>query len=98
VVDKGEGRDRVRYRHLQPVRQIHAPARFDCTLGEPDVVKPIGEWIKAGFVPAYGRKLRPDELAEPASVLQPEGIYGPAFLTPKNYFVIKDIGVPTLIE
>jgi lytic murein transglycosylase len=70
--------------------EVHPPARFDCTLGEPDVVKPIGEWIKAGFVPAYGRKLRPDELAEPASVLQPEGIYGPAFLTPKNYFVIKE--------
>ncbi len=70
--------------------EVHAPASFDCTLGEPDVVKPIGDWIKAGFVPAYGRKLRPDELAEPASVLQPEGVYGPAFLTPKNYFVIKE--------
>jgi lytic murein transglycosylase len=70
--------------------EVHAPARFDCTLGVPEVVKPIGEWIKAGFVPAYGRQLRPDELAEPASVLQPEGIYGPAFLAPKNYFVIKE--------
>jgi lytic murein transglycosylase len=70
--------------------EVHAPANFDCTLGEPDVIKPIGEWIKAGFVPAYGRKLRPDELAEPASVLQPEGSYGPAFLAPKNYFVIKE--------
>src|SRR5271168_158452 len=44
--------------------EVHAPAHFDCTLGELDVVKPIGEWLKAGFVPAYGRKLRPDELAE----------------------------------
>jgi lytic murein transglycosylase len=70
--------------------EVHAPATFDCTLGEPGTVKPIGEWIKAGFTPAYGRKLRPDELAEPASVLQPEGVYGPAFLTPKNYFVIKE--------
>jgi lytic murein transglycosylase len=70
--------------------EVHAPPSFDCTLGVPEVVKPIGEWIKAGFVPAFGRKLRPDELAEPASVLQPEGIYGPAFLTPKNYFVIKE--------
>jgi lytic murein transglycosylase len=70
--------------------EVHAPATFDCTFGEPDTIKPIGEWIKAGFTPAYGRKLRPDELVEPASVLQPEGIYGPAFLTPKNYFVIKE--------
>jgi lytic murein transglycosylase len=72
------------------IYEVHAPAHFDCTLGQPDVVNPIGEWIKAGFVPAQGRKLRPDELAESASVLQPEGIYGPAFLTPKNYFVIKE--------
>ncbi len=54
------------------------------------MVRPIGDWLKAGFVPAYGRKLRPNELAETASVLQPEGIYGPAFLAPKNYFVIKE--------
>ena len=26
----------------------------------------------------------------PASLLQPEGSYGPAFLAPKNYFVLKD--------
>jgi lytic murein transglycosylase len=57
--------------------EVHAPSSFDCTLGVPEVVKPIGEWIKAGFVPAFGRKLRPDEL-------------GPAFLAPKNYFVIKE--------
>ncbi len=70
--------------------EAHAPQNFDCTRGVPEIVKPIGEWLKAGFVPAYGRRLRPDELAETASVLQPEGIYGPAFLAPKNYFVIKE--------
>ena len=30
------------------------------------------------------------EQAIPASLLQPEGSYGPSFLTPKNYFVIKE--------
>jgi hypothetical protein len=30
------------------------------------------------------------EQAQPASLLQPEGIYGPSFLTTKNYFVIKE--------
>ena len=70
--------------------EVHAPQRFDCTLGVPEVVNPIGEWLKAGFVPAYGRKLRPDELAETASVVQPEGSYGPAFLATKNYFVLKE--------
>jgi lytic murein transglycosylase len=70
--------------------EVHAPQRFDCTLGVPEVVNPIGEWLKAGFVPAYGRRLAPGELAEAASVVQPEGIYGPSFLATKNYFVLKE--------
>ena len=41
-------------------------------------------------MPAYGRKLPARELAVAASLLLPEGTYGPAFLTPKNYYVIKD--------
>jgi hypothetical protein len=51
---------------------------------------PIGEWLRRGYVPAYGRKLSSDELRQDASLLLPEGTYGPAFLTPKNYYVIKD--------
>jgi lytic murein transglycosylase len=70
--------------------EVRAPQGFDCARGVPEVVRPIGEWLKAGFVPAYGRRLRSDELADTASVLQPEGIYGPAFLATKNYFVIKE--------
>jgi hypothetical protein len=51
---------------------------------------PIGDWLKAGYVPAYGRKLAARDLAVPASLLLPEGTYGPGFLTPKNYYVLKD--------
>jgi len=70
--------------------EVRAPQSFDCTQGVPEVTRPIGEWLKLGFVPAYRRRLRADELAETASVLQPEGIYGPAFLASKNYFVLKE--------
>jgi lytic murein transglycosylase len=70
--------------------EVQAPANVDCTMGVPEVTKPIGEWIRDGFVPVRGEKLKATELAEPASLLQPEGIYGPAFLTTKNYFVIKE--------
>jgi lytic murein transglycosylase len=70
--------------------EVRAPADVDCTMGVPEVTKPIGEWLRAGFAPARGEKLSATELAEPASLLQPEGIYGPAFLTTKNYFVIKE--------
>ena len=70
--------------------EVRAPADADCSIGTPDVTMPIGEWLKRGFVPAQGRKLSARELSLPASLLQPEGSYGPSFLTPKNYFVIKE--------
>src|ERR1700738_1808294 len=67
-----------------------APASVDCTQGVPEVTKPIREWLRQGFAPVRGQKLSATELAQPAALLQPEGIYGPAFLTTKNYFVIKE--------
>jgi len=70
--------------------EVRAPANFDCTQGVPEVVKPIRDWLRLGFVPSYDRKLSANELSKDASVLQPEGALGPAFLTPKNYFVIKE--------
>jgi lytic murein transglycosylase len=70
--------------------EVRAPANVDCTQGVPELTKPIGEWLRAGLVPVLGQKLSAAEQAEPASLLQPEGIYGPAFLATKNYFVIKE--------
>jgi lytic murein transglycosylase len=70
--------------------EVRAPANVDCTMGVPEVTKPISEWLSAGFVPVRGAKLSAAEQAQSASLLQPEGIYGPAFLTTKNYFVIKE--------
>jgi lytic murein transglycosylase len=70
--------------------EVRAPQNADCSIGEPDVTMPIGEWLKRGFAPADNRKLSAAELALSASLLQPEGTYGPSFLTPKNYYVIKD--------
>ncbi len=69
--------------------EVRAPAGADCSIGLPEVTMPIGEWVKRGFVP-LGRQLSAAELSLPASLLQPEGSYGPAFLTPKNYYVIKE--------
>jgi lytic murein transglycosylase len=70
--------------------EVRAPGNVDCTTGVPEVTRPIGEWLRAGFVPVRGQKLSAAEQAQPASLLQPEGIYGPSFLTTKNYFVIKE--------
>jgi lytic murein transglycosylase len=70
--------------------EVRAPRNVDCTQGVPEVTKPIGDWLREGFVPVHGQKLSATEQAQAASLLQPEGIYGPAFLTTKNYFVIKE--------
>jgi hypothetical protein len=70
--------------------EVRAPDNIDCTIAEPSVTAPVAEWLRRGFVPAHGRKLSANELRQEASLLLPEGIYGPAFLTPKNYYVLKD--------
>src|SRR2546423_31011 len=70
--------------------EMRAPQGVDCTIGVPEVTRPLGDWLKQGFVPAYGRKPTAAELNEPASLLLPEGTYGPAVLTLKNYYVIKE--------
>ena len=41
-------------------------------------------------MPPQGRRPSQQERDEPASLLQPEGTYGPTFLTLTNYFVIKE--------
>ena len=70
--------------------EVRSPQDVDCTMGVPEVTRPIGEWLRAGFIPVRGQKLSASEQAQPASLLQPEGTYGPSFLTTKNYFVIKE--------
>jgi hypothetical protein len=70
--------------------EVKVPRNVDCTLGKPEVTHPLGDWIRRGYVPTHGRRPSAAELEEPASLLQPEGVYGPSFLTLKNYYVIKD--------
>jgi lytic murein transglycosylase len=70
--------------------EVHPPADVDCTIGVPDHTLAIGDWFKHGFTPAYGRTLSAAERAEPASLLQPAGLYGPSFLATRNYFAIKE--------
>jgi lytic murein transglycosylase len=70
--------------------EVRVPAKVDCMIAEPGVTQPIAQWVKRGFAPAYGRRLTATELAAEASLLLPEGTYGPGFLTPKNYYVLKE--------
>ncbi|WP_091436211.1 lytic murein transglycosylase [Ancylobacter rudongensis] len=69
--------------------EITVPQGFDCTLAEPEVQLPIGEWLKRGVKIADGRRVPPSALKDEASIIMPAGPYGPTFLTPANYFVLK---------
>src|SRR5262249_47254513 len=42
------------------------------------------------FALTYGRKAPSRDLAEPASLIQPAGTHGPAFLIFHNYFALKE--------
>jgi lytic murein transglycosylase len=76
--------------------EVRAPVAVDCTAAVPEVVKPLDDWLRAGFAPVRGRTLTAAERAQPASLLQPEGLYGPSFLVTKNYFVMKQYNVSDL--
>lgn len=69
--------------------EITVPAGFDCTQAEPDASLPISEWLKRGVKVADGRRIPPAAMKDPASIIMPAGPFGPAFLTPANYFVLK---------
>jgi len=68
--------------------EVKVPARIDCAIAEPDHKYPVRDWLAAGYVPLT--PLSRGEQPQAASLLMPEGIYGPAFLTFNNYYVIKD--------
>ncbi len=70
--------------------EVRVPPDFDCTLGVPETAGPVHEWLARGLALVHPQTLSADALAQEASVLQPEGRLGPAFLAPKNYFVLKD--------
>jgi lytic murein transglycosylase len=70
--------------------EVRVPASVDCTTGVPEFRQTVGEWLQRGYTPTHGRRPSQSELGEPASLLQPEGTYGPSFLTLSNYFVIKE--------
>jgi lytic murein transglycosylase len=77
-------------RGLHWAYEVHPPTNVDCTIGVPENTLTIEEWLKRGYVPAYGRTLSPAERAATASLVQPESIFGPSFLAPANYFAIKE--------
>jgi lytic murein transglycosylase len=73
--------------------EVKLPANVDCTLADPDNKMPLAEWKKRGLQPV---RPAPEAAAIEASLLLPAGPYGPGFLVPKNYFVLKDFNFSDL--
>ena len=71
--------------------EVRVPQGVDCTIGVPEVTQPVGEWLKQGYVPAYGRKpsrgrARPSRrrcCCRRAPTARPSS-------RSKNYYVIKE--------
>jgi membrane-bound lytic murein transglycosylase B len=70
--------------------EVRVPAGADCTIAQPEVKMKLAEWLRRGYAVAAARKPSGAELQIEASLLMPAGVYGPAFLTPANYFALKD--------
>ena len=77
--------------HLRWAYEVKAPANVDCTHGRARSDQADRRMAaRKVLCRCAGKSSAPQEQAQPASLLQPEGIAGPAFLTTKNYFVIKE--------
>ncbi len=70
--------------------EVRVPKGVDCTIAEPGRAAPVTEWLGSGYGPTHGSKIGTGDLAEQASLLLPQGIHGPGFLTLKNYYALKD--------
>ena len=70
--------------------EVRAPAGVDCSLGYLDIRKPVREWAAMGVKPVKGADFPAGALGWEASLLQPAGIFGPAFLTFDNFQVIRE--------
>jgi hypothetical protein len=53
------------------------------------LARPIAEWVKLGVARVKGRSFPEDKLADPAFLVLPAGLKGPAFLATNNFSVLK---------
>ncbi|MEQ1671871.1 MAG: lytic murein transglycosylase [Hyphomicrobium sp.] len=63
--------------------------KTDCSLEGPPDARPISEWLRLGYQPAKKKAFSAAELAQVAYLMMPAGAYGPAFLAPENFKVIR---------
>jgi lytic murein transglycosylase len=69
--------------------EVSLPKGFDCTEQGPDKARPIAEWVKLGVTRVKDRAVPEDRLGDPAFLVLPAGLKGPAFLATNNFSVLK---------
>jgi lytic murein transglycosylase len=69
--------------------EVTLPKGFDCTEQGPDRARPIADWIKLGVARVKDRPFPQDKLQDPAFLVLPAGLKGPAFLATNNFSVLK---------
>lgn len=69
--------------------EVIAGPKSNCSLEGPPDARPISEWVAMGYTPAKKKAFSPAELKQVAYLMMPAGAYGPAFLAPENFKVIR---------
>ncbi len=69
--------------------EVIAGPKTNCSLEGPPDARPISEWVKLGYAPAKKKVFSDAELSQVAYLMMPAGAYGPAFLAPENFKVIR---------
>ena len=69
--------------------EVSLPKGFDCTEQGPDKARPIANWVKLGVTRVKDRAVPEDRLGDPAFLVLPAGLRGPAFLATNNFSVLK---------
>jgi lytic murein transglycosylase len=69
--------------------EVALPKGFDCTEQGPDKARPIADWVKLGATRVKDRAFPEDRLGDPAFLVLPAGLKGPAFLATNNFSVLK---------
>lgn len=69
--------------------EVIAGPKTNCSLEGPPDARPISEWVKLGYAPAKKKAFSDAELSQVAYLMMPAGAYGPAFLAPENFKVIR---------
>jgi len=69
--------------------EMRRPSSADCALEGPNNARPLSDWIKLGYVRAFGRPIPARNMAADAYLMQPAGTYGPIFLVTENFKVFR---------